>query len=160
MTARTTSAQSRRARTCWSTPATLLPRTSPSSAMSRPSCSSARRAPDTDFTVKLVDVAPDGTAWNIADTIQRMRYREGDDKQVFMKPGEFYRITPPAMLVANVFLKGHRVRIEVSSSNFPSYARNLNTANDPYTSTGRRRAEHRCAWCGKAVEDRPACREP
>jgi len=92
-------------------------------------------APDTDFTVKLVDVAPDGTAWNIADTIQRMRYRDGDDKPVFMKPGELYRVTPPAMLVANVFLKGHRVRIEVSSSNFPSYARNLNTANDPYTST-------------------------
>ncbi len=92
-------------------------------------------APDTDFTVKLVDVAPDGRAWNIADTIQRMRYREGDDKQVFMKPGELYRVAPPAMLVANVFLRGHRVRIEVSSSNFPSYARNLNTANDPYTST-------------------------
>jgi putative CocE/NonD family hydrolase len=92
-------------------------------------------APDTDFTIKLVDVAPDGTAWNISDTIQRMRYRDGDDKQVFMKRGETYRITPPAMLVANVFLKGHRVRIEVSSSNFPSYARNLNTANDPYTST-------------------------
>jgi putative CocE/NonD family hydrolase len=91
-------------------------------------------APDTDFTVKLVDVAPDGTAWNIADTIQRMRYREGDDKQVFMKPGEMYRITLPPMLVANVFLRGHRVRIEVSSSNFPSYARNLNTAHDPYTS--------------------------
>jgi len=92
-------------------------------------------APDTDFTVKLVDVAPDGTAWNIADTIQRMRYREGADKQVFMETGEFYRVTPPAMLVANTFLKGHRVRVEVSSSNFPSYARNLNTAFDPYTST-------------------------
>ena len=92
-------------------------------------------APDTDFTVKLVDVAPDGTAWNISDTIQRMRYREGDEKHVFMKAGETYRITPPPMLVANVFLKGHRVRIEVSSSNFPSYARSLNTANDPYTST-------------------------
>jgi putative CocE/NonD family hydrolase len=86
-------------------------------------------------TVKLVDVAADGTAWNIADTIQRMRYREGESTQVFMKPGEFYRVTPPPMLVANVFLKGHRVRLEVSSSNFPSYARNLNTANDPYTST-------------------------
>jgi len=92
-------------------------------------------APDTDFTVKLVDVAPDGTAWNIADTIQRMRYRDGIDKQVFMTPGEIYRVAPPAMLVANVFLKGHRVRVEVSSSNFPSYARSLNTANDPYTST-------------------------
>jgi putative CocE/NonD family hydrolase len=92
-------------------------------------------APDTDFTVKLVDVAPDGTAWNVADTIQRMRYREGEDTQVFMRPGEIYRIAPPPMLVANVFLAGHRVRIEVSSSNFPSYARSLNTANDPYTSS-------------------------
>jgi putative CocE/NonD family hydrolase len=91
-------------------------------------------APDTDFTVKLVNVAPDGTAWNISDTIQRMRYREGNEKPVFMKGGETYRIAPPPMLVANVFLKGHRVRIEVSSSNFPSYARSLNTANDPYTS--------------------------
>jgi len=87
------------------------------------------------FEGKLVDVAPDGTAWNIADTIQRMRYREGDDKQVFMTRGETYRISPPAMLVANVFLKGHRIRVEVSSSNFPSYARNLNTADDPYTTT-------------------------
>jgi putative CocE/NonD family hydrolase len=96
----------------------------------------ASSAPDTDFTVKLVDVAPDGTAWNISDTIQRMRYREGESRQVFMKPGETYRVTLPPMLVANVFLKGHRVRLEVSSSNFPSYARNLNIANDPYSSTG------------------------
>ena len=92
-------------------------------------------AADTDFTVKLVDVAPDGTAWNIADTIQRMRYRDGLEKPVFMKAGEIYRIAPPAMLVGNVFRQGHRVRLEVSSSNFPSYARNLNTALDPYTST-------------------------
>ena len=91
-------------------------------------------APDTDFTVKLVDVAPDGTAWNISDSIQRMRYREGEDHAVFMKPGDVYRISPPAMLAANVFLKDHRVRVEVSSSHFPSYARNLNTAADPYTS--------------------------
>jgi uncharacterized protein len=90
-------------------------------------------APDTDFTVKLVDVAPDGTAWNIADTILRMRYREGVDHAVFMTDGETYAITPPPMLAGNVFLKGHRVRVEVSSSNFPTYARSLNTAGDPYT---------------------------
>lgn len=95
----------------------------------------ASDAPDTDFTVKLVDVAPDGTAWNISDTIQRMRYRNGEDKPEFMKAGESYAIRPPPMLVANVFRQGHRVRLEVSSSNFPTYARNLNTANDPYTST-------------------------
>jgi putative CocE/NonD family hydrolase len=90
-------------------------------------------APDTDFTVKLVDVAPDGTAWNIADTIFRMRYREGVDHAVFMTDGETYAITPPPMLAGNVFLKGHRVRVQVSSSNFPTYARSLNTAGDPHT---------------------------
>jgi putative CocE/NonD family hydrolase len=92
----------------------------------------ASDAPDTDFTVKLVDVAPDGTAWNIADTILRMRYRDGDARPSFMKKGEIYPITPPPMLAGNVFLKGHQIRIEVSSSNFPAYARNLNTAGDPY----------------------------
>ncbi len=105
-------------------------------------------APDTDFTVKLVDVAPDGTAWNISDSIQRMRYREGEDRQVFMKPGETYRIAPPPMLVANVFRQGHRIRLEVSSSNFPSYARNLNTAADPYTSTEVRIANNRVIHSG------------
>jgi uncharacterized protein len=100
-------------------------------------------APDTDFTVKLVDVAPDGTAWNIADTIQRMRYHDGDDKELFMTPGDNYRVAPPAMLASNVFLKGHRIRVEVSSSNFPSYARNLNTAADPYATTEFRVAENR-----------------
>ena len=80
-------------------------------------------------------MAPDGTAWNISDTIQRMRNRDGDDKTVFMKTGETYRITPPPMLVANTFQKGHSIRVEISSSNFPTYARNLNTAEDPYTST-------------------------
>ncbi|MDP3491741.1 MAG: CocE/NonD family hydrolase [Hyphomonadaceae bacterium] len=99
-------------------------------------------APDTDFTVKLVDVAPDGTAWNITDTIQRMRYREGNAAPKFMKPGEVYAITPPPMLAANVFQKGHSVRIEISSSNFPTYARNLNTAGDPYTTTETRIANN------------------
>lgn len=95
----------------------------------------ASDAPDTDFTVKLVSVGPDGVAWNISDTIQRMRYRQGEDKVVFMKPGETYTISPPPMLVSNVFPKGHRIRVEISSSDFPAYARNLNTAEDPYTST-------------------------
>jgi putative CocE/NonD family hydrolase len=92
-------------------------------------------APDTDFTVKLVDVAPDGTAWNISDTILRMRYRDGDARPTFMAPNEIYSINLPPMLAANVFLKNHRIRVEVSSSNFPSYARNLNTRGDPYTTT-------------------------
>ena len=99
-------------------------------------------APDTDFTVKLVDVAPDGTAWNIADTILRMRYREGYDKEVFIEESATYEIAPPPMLAANVFLKGHRIRVEVSSSNFPTYARNLNTAANPYTTTETRVAHN------------------
>lgn len=99
-------------------------------------------APDTDFTVKLVDVAPDGMAWNLADSILRMRYREGTDHAVFMRPDQTYRISPPPMLLANVFRKGHRVRLEVSSSNFPNYARSLNTADDPYTSNGFRVAQN------------------
>ena len=90
---------------------------------------------DTDFTVKLVDVEPGGVAWNISDTILRMRYRNGESEPVFMRRGEVYAIKPPPMLAANVFLKGHRIRVEVSSSNFPSYARNLNTVRNPYTET-------------------------
>ena len=100
-------------------------------------------APDTDFTVKLVDVEPNGMAWNISDTIQRMRYRDGDATPKFLKPGEVYSVTPPPMLAANVFLKGHRIRIEVSSSNFPTYARNLNTTADPYTSRETRIAKNK-----------------
>ncbi len=103
----------------------------------------ASDAPDTDFTVKLVDVAPDGKAWNISDTIQRMRYRDGEARQVFMKAGQIYAISPPPMLVANTFLKDHAIRIEVSSSNFPTYARNLNAAADPYTSTQTRIANNK-----------------
>jgi putative CocE/NonD family hydrolase len=90
---------------------------------------------DTDFTVKLVDVEPGGIAWNISDTILRMRYRNGESEPVFMRRGDVYSIKPPPMLAANVFLKGHRIRVEVSSSNFPSYARNLNTVRNPYTET-------------------------
>lgn len=90
---------------------------------------------DTDFTVKLVDVEPDGTSYNIADSIIRMRYREGIDHETFMTPGEVYMISLPPMLAANVFKAGHRIRLEVSSSNFPNYARSLNTEANPYTSS-------------------------
>jgi uncharacterized protein len=82
---------------------------------------------DTDFTVKLVDVLPDGTAYNLCDTIQRVRYREGYDKEVFMEKGEVYEVPVSTMNTSNYFAPGHRIRIEVSSSNFPRYARNLNT---------------------------------
>jgi putative CocE/NonD family hydrolase len=84
-------------------------------------------ARDTDFTVKLVDVLPDGTAYIIDDTILRARYRDGYDKEVFMKVGEVYEINFTPMTTSIEFQKGHRIRIEVSSSSFPKYVRNLNT---------------------------------
>lgn len=84
-------------------------------------------AKDTDFTAKLVDVAPDGTAYNIDETIMRARYREGFDRQVFMEAGEVYELAFTPMQTANVFKAGHRIRLEISSSNFPRFARNLNT---------------------------------
>ncbi|MEM8771584.1 MAG: CocE/NonD family hydrolase [Pseudomonadota bacterium] len=87
-------------------------------------------AKDTDFAVKLVDVAPDGTAWIIDDTIHRARYREGYDREVFMQEGEIYEIDFTPMTTSIVFQKGHRIRVEVTSSNFPKYVRNLNTGGD------------------------------
>lgn len=84
-------------------------------------------AKDTDFTLKLLDVDPEGVAYNLDDNILRVRYREGYDRQVFMKDGEVYKLTFAPMITANTFKKGHRVRLEVSSSNFPRYDRNLNT---------------------------------
>ncbi|RKY85417.1 acylase, partial [candidate division KSB1 bacterium] len=81
---------------------------------------------DTDFTVKLIDVYPDGRAYNLDETIQRVRYREGYDKEVFMEKGKVYKLPVSSMSTSNYFAPGHRIRIEVSSSNFPRFARNLN----------------------------------
>jgi putative CocE/NonD family hydrolase len=92
-------------------------------------------AKDTDFTLKLIDVDPDGVAYNLDDNILRARYREGFDRQVFMKPGEVYKLTFAPMTTANTFKKGHRVRLEISSSNFPRYDRNLNTGGNNFDET-------------------------
>ena len=92
-------------------------------------------ARDTDFTVKLVDVHPDGAAFNVDDTILRARYREGYDREVFMEPGEVYEIRPTPMTTSYTFAKGHRIRVEVSSSKFPQYMRNLNTGGNNYDET-------------------------
>ncbi|MBA6153011.1 CocE/NonD family hydrolase [Gelidibacter maritimus] len=89
-------------------------------------------AKDTDFTIKLIDVYPDGTAYNLDETIQRVRYREGYDKEVFMEEGKVYKVDLTPMSTSNYFKKGHRIRIEVSSSNFPRFARNLNTGGNNY----------------------------
>ena len=90
---------------------------------------------DTDFTVKLVDVYPDGRAYNLDDTIQRARYREGYAKEVFMEKGKVYKLPVSSMSTSNSFGPGHRIRIEISSSNFPRFARNLNTGGNNYDET-------------------------
>lgn len=89
-------------------------------------------AKDTDFTIKLIDVYPDGTAYNLDETIQRARYREGYDQEVFMEDGEVYKLEMTPMSTSNFFAKGHRIRIEISSSNFPRFERNLNTGGNNY----------------------------
>jgi putative CocE/NonD family hydrolase len=85
--------------------------------------------------VKLIDVAPDGVAYNLDETIQRVRYREGYDKEVFMEPGESYKLKVSPMSTSNYFKKGHSIRIEISSSNFPRFERNMNTGGNNYDET-------------------------
>ncbi|HEY1495705.1 MAG TPA: CocE/NonD family hydrolase, partial [Candidatus Solibacter sp.] len=87
----------------------------------------ASSARDTDFTAKLVDVFPDGTARILTDGILRLRYRNSLEKPELAKAGEVYRVTVDAGVTSNVFLKGHRIRVEISSSNFPRFDRNSNT---------------------------------
>ena len=88
-------------------------------------------AVDTDLTVKLIDVRPDGYAQNLTDGILRLRYRNSPETQELMKPGEIYKVTVNAGATSNVFLPGHRLRIEVSSSNNPRFDTNANTATTP-----------------------------
>ena len=85
---------------------------------------------DTDFTAKLVDVYPDGFAQNLTEGIIRGRYRESADKPVLLNPGQVYKFNVDLWATSNVFKKGHRIRLEVSSSNFPRFDRNLNTGED------------------------------
>jgi len=84
-------------------------------------------AVDTDFTAKLVDVGPDGFARNLTEGILRARYRDSQEKPTLMNPGQVYKFTIDLWSTSNVFLKGHSLRLEVSSSNFPRFDRNLNT---------------------------------
>jgi len=88
---------------------------------------------DTDVTVKILDVYPDGTAYNLDETIQRLRYRDGYEKPpVWMENGKVYKVAIQPMNTSNYFPAGHRLRIEVSSSNFPRFDRNLNTSGNNY----------------------------
>jgi putative CocE/NonD family hydrolase len=91
-------------------------------------------AVDTDFTAKLVDVSPDGFAMNLTDGILRMRYRDSQEKPTLMNPGQIYKISVDLWATSNVFKMGHVLRLEVSSSNFPRFDRNLNTGAEQATS--------------------------
>src|SRR5689334_6617103 len=91
---------------------------------------------DTDVTVKLIDVAPNGPAYNLDETIQRLRYRDGYDRPpVWMENGKVYKVTLQPMNTSNYFAAGHQIRIEVSGSNFPRFDRNLNTGGNNYDET-------------------------
>ena len=91
-------------------------------------------AVDTDFTAKLVDVAPDGTAINLTEGILRAKYRNSQAAATPLEPGEVYQLAIDLWATGNVFRAGHRIRLEVSSSNFPRFDRNLNTGEPAATS--------------------------
>jgi putative CocE/NonD family hydrolase len=90
----------------------------------------ASSAPDTDWTAKLVDVHPDGPALSVTDGILRARYRDGLDRERLLEPGRPERFVIEAGATSMVFRRGHRIRLEVSSSNFPRFDRNPNTGGD------------------------------
>jgi putative CocE/NonD family hydrolase len=92
-------------------------------------------AKDTDFTGKLVDVWPNGFPQNLTEGILRLRYRDSPEAPELAKPGKIYRVTVDLWATSSVFLAGHRLRLEVSSSNFPRFDRNLNTGETQATAT-------------------------
>jgi putative CocE/NonD family hydrolase len=107
-------------------------------------------APDTDFIARLCDVYPDGRSIIICDGILPARLREGLDKFAPpMKSGEVYEIDLNLAATSNVFLPGHRLRVEVTSSCFPRFARNLNNGEDFATSTEIRLARQKIWHSGK-----------
>ena len=92
----------------------------------------ASSSPDTDFTAKLVDVCPCGCTRSLTDGIIRARYRESLAEPKPIQPGDVYEYTIDLVATSNVFKAGHRVRVEVSSSNFPRFDRNPNTGRAPW----------------------------
>lgn len=100
--------------------------------------------PDTDFTAKLIDVYPpsedypDGFAMNLTDGIIRCRYRESWESPSLMEPGTVYEVTVEAFPTSNLFVAGHRIRLDISSSNYPHFDLNFNTGEPEGRATGRR----------------------
>ena len=87
-------------------------------------------APDTDFTAKLVDVRPDGYAHNIAEGVVRARFRDSLESPTLITPDQIYQYTIDMWSTSHVFKAGHRLRLDVCSSNFPRYDRNQNTGHE------------------------------
>jgi putative CocE/NonD family hydrolase len=112
-------------------------------------------AKDTDFTAALSDVHPDGTARALTDGILRARYRGGRTTPELLTPGEPYEVTIEVGATSNTFLPGHRIRVEVSSSNFPRFDRNPNTGapfgTDAGTATARQTVFHEPARASRLV---------
>lgn len=109
----------------------------------------ATNGPDTDWMVKLIDVAPDGYAMNIAEGILRARFREGLDKPKLLTPNQVYEFEVDMVGTANVFLPGHRVRVDIMSSNFPQFSVNPNTG-EPLATAGVGRAARNTVHFGAA----------
>jgi putative CocE/NonD family hydrolase len=99
-------------------------------------------APDTDLTVKLLDVFPDGRSMNMQEGITRVRYREGFDRAQMMEPGKVYEVPVDLHATSWYLPPGHRLRVQVSSSNFPRFDRNLNTGGRNYDETSWRKARN------------------
>ena len=110
----------------------------------------ASSAVDTDFTAKLVDVRPDGYAQNIQDGIIRARYRSSARQPTFITPGQVYEYTIDLWATSQVFKAGHRLRVEISSSNFPRFDRNPNTGaplgEDTRLETAQQTVQHRADY--------------
>lgn len=101
----------------------------------------ASSAPDTDFIARLVDVYPDGRAMFVCEGVIRARYRDSIEDPTLITPGEVYEFTIEMEVTSNLFKQGHRIRLDVSSSNFPRNDRNLNTGGPIGTDTEMQMAE-------------------
>jgi putative CocE/NonD family hydrolase len=104
---------------------------------------------DTDWMIRLVDVYPDGVAMNIAEGILRARFRNGLDRMQLLEPNQVYDFEIDMAGTANVFLKGHRIRVHITSSNYPQFDRNPNTG-DPLGSSNRTRVARQVVHHGGA----------
>ena len=115
----------------------------------------ASSAPDTDFTAKLVDVLPDGTAINLTNGIVRASYRDSDTDPSPLEEGAITELIIDLGYTSNLFQRGHMIRLEVSSSNFPRYSRNTNTGEMPETdtafSTARQTVHHSAQYPSRVV---------